>query len=136
MKAEEIKEAAFWLGGLAMYARGDDWKLATERVGDEQEERIVGIDNGHGELVLGDLMNHLDNQEVCPDDARLIATMDPKVAYLTHQLLVAGAEMAQEYPELAEDHDRDACDDYACSLMGAVVGLTEELLRKKAQVQA
>ena len=37
------------------------------------------------------------------------------------QLLDAAADLATAYPELAHDHDRPACDDYTCDLMGRAI---------------
>lgn len=43
------------------------------------------------------------------------------------ELLDAFAEWAREYPEMAHDHDRPACDDYACDVMGRGIGLARLL---------
>lgn len=34
------------------------------------------------------------------------------------ELLDATADFAAAYPEMAHDHDRHTCDDYACTVMG------------------
>ncbi|CAM5249945.1 hypothetical protein SGLAM104S_01602 [Streptomyces glaucescens] len=36
-------------------------------------------------------------------------------------LMDAAAELATGYPDLARDHDRETCDDYACDLMGRAI---------------
>ncbi|WP_420032287.1 hypothetical protein ACN2WE_05340 [Streptomyces sp. cg28] len=33
-------------------------------------------------------------------------------------LLDAAADLARAYPEMAHDHERGACEDYACDVMG------------------
>ncbi|MFF4479485.1 hypothetical protein ACFY1A_21035 [Streptomyces sp. NPDC001520] len=43
-------------------------------------------------------------------------------------LLDTAGAMAKEYPELAHDHDREACDDYACALMGATLAVARQIL--------
>ncbi|TMU98075.1 hypothetical protein [Streptomyces sp. DASNCL29] len=49
------------------------------------------------------------------------------------ELLDTAAAMAEEYPELARDHDREVCEDYACGLMGATLALARQLLSQPAQ---
>ena len=44
-------------------------------------------------------------------------------------LLDAFAEWAREYPEMAHDHDRPACDDYACDVMGRGIALARLLAK-------
>ncbi|MFE7233957.1 hypothetical protein ACFVAF_25470 [Streptomyces sp. NPDC057596] len=41
--------------------------------------------------------------------------------------LDAMAEWAREYPEMAHDHDRPACDDYACDVMGRSIALARAI---------
>lgn len=43
------------------------------------------------------------------------------------ELLDAFAEWAREYPEMAHDHDRPACEDYACDVMGRGIALARLL---------
>lgn len=43
------------------------------------------------------------------------------------ELMDAFAEWAREYPEMAHDHDRPACDDYACDVMGRAIALARLL---------
>jgi hypothetical protein len=43
------------------------------------------------------------------------------------QLLDAAAELATAYPDLARDHDRHACDDYACDVMGRSIDLARAI---------
>ncbi|MFD5508981.1 hypothetical protein ACFWIB_14560 [Streptomyces sp. NPDC127051] len=38
-------------------------------------------------------------------------------------LLDAATRLATAYPEMAHDHDRAACDDYACDVMGRAINL-------------
>lgn len=44
------------------------------------------------------------------------------------ELLEAFAELAAAYPEMAHDHDRPACDDYACDVMGRATDLARLIL--------
>ncbi|WP_225840285.1 hypothetical protein [Streptomyces sp. NK08204] len=45
----------------------------------------------------------------------------------TAQLLDSAAELATAYPDLARDHDRETCDDYACDLMGRSIHLARTI---------
>ena len=42
-------------------------------------------------------------------------------------LLDSAAELAASYPDLARDHDREACDDYACDLTGRSIAVARAL---------
>ncbi|MFE9855531.1 hypothetical protein [Streptomyces sp. NPDC005780] len=42
--------------------------------------------------------------------------------------LGAAARMAAAYPEMAHDHDRPACEDYACDVMGAALVVARQVL--------
>lgn len=42
-------------------------------------------------------------------------------------LLDAMADLADDYPEMAHDHDRPACDDYACNVMGRGIDLARTI---------
>jgi hypothetical protein len=54
------------------------------------------------------------------------ASIGPSLAAMLH----AASRMAEEYPELAEDHDRLDCEDYTCNLMGSVVTLARAILKE------
>jgi hypothetical protein len=43
------------------------------------------------------------------------------------QLLDALTDLAREYPQLAHDHNRPACDDYACDVMGRAITLARAI---------
>jgi hypothetical protein len=43
------------------------------------------------------------------------------------QLMDAFTDWAREYPEMAHDHDRPACDDYACDVMGRSIALARAI---------
>lgn len=45
----------------------------------------------------------------------------------TARLLDSAAELATNYPDLARDHDRETCDDYACDLMGHAIALARAI---------
>lgn len=49
--------------------------------------------------------------------------LHPAVIEALEELLDATAEWAREYPEMAHDHNRPACDDYACDVMGRSIAL-------------
>ena len=55
------------------------------------------------------------------------AAMGPTVGHAVVGLLNAAAAMAVDYPDLARDHDRAACDDYACNLMGAALAVARAI---------
>ena len=61
-------------------------------------------------------------------NADYIAVMHPDVAREFADLLTAAADMAAEYPDLARDHDRPACDDYACGVMGHALAVARAIL--------
>lgn len=42
-------------------------------------------------------------------------------------LLDATANFAADYPEMARDHDRKTCDDYACDVMGRGIALARAI---------
>ena len=43
------------------------------------------------------------------------------------ELLGAASEMVREYPDMAHDHDRPACDDYACDVVGRGIALARAI---------
>lgn len=51
----------------------------------------------------------------------------PAVTEAVAQLLDTFTEWAREYPEMAHDHDRPACDDYACDVMGSALALARAI---------
>ena len=54
-------------------------------------------------------------------NARHIAAMHSGVGLALADWLQAAADMAEAYPEMAHDHDRPACEDYACDVMGRAI---------------
>ncbi|MFI8360747.1 hypothetical protein ACIGD1_11365 [Streptomyces sp. NPDC085612] len=58
----------------------------------------------------------------------LAAAMHPGVGAALAGLLTAATRLATAYPEMAHDHDRPACDDYTCDLMGAALAVAREIL--------
>ncbi|MFK0124922.1 hypothetical protein ACIQSP_16595 [Streptomyces nigra] len=58
-----------------------------------------------------------------PEHAAYIAAMHPGVGTALADSLDSAAELAASYPDLAREHDRAACDDYACDLMGRSLAL-------------
>jgi len=53
--------------------------------------------------------------------------LHPSVVEALEELLAATAEWAREYPEMAHDHDRPACEDYACDVMGRGIALARAI---------
>lgn len=53
--------------------------------------------------------------------------LSPAAVEHVAELMDAFAEWAREYPEMAHDHDRPACDDYACDVMGRSIALARSL---------
>lgn len=53
--------------------------------------------------------------------------LHPAVVEALEGLLTATAEWAREYPEMAHDHDRPACEDYACDVMGRSIALARQI---------
>lgn len=51
----------------------------------------------------------------------------PAVSEALKELLDATAAWAREYPEMAHDHDRPACEDYACDVMGRSIALARAI---------
>lgn len=66
-------------------------------------------------------------------NADYLAAMHPGVGLALADWLDAAADMAQAYPELAHDHDRPACDDYACDVMGRAIETARTLLGEVAR---
>ncbi|WP_338683886.1 hypothetical protein QD712_25680 [Streptomyces acidiscabies] len=70
--------------------------------------------------------------EVCygdaPGDLRYIAAMHPGVGLALGELLVAASLLVAGYPELGDDHDREACDDFACDVIGRTLTLARQIL--------
>jgi lipopolysaccharide biosynthesis protein len=54
--------------------------------------------------------------------------LHPAVVEALAELLAATGEWAREYPEMAHDHDRPACEDYACDVMGRSINLARTIL--------
>lgn len=64
-----------------------------------------------------------------PGAAHTVAVrLAPGIVDAAADLLDAAARMATAYPEMAHDHDRPACDDYACDLMGAALAVARQIL--------
>ena len=61
-------------------------------------------------------------------DVDYIAAMHPGIGAALADWLGAAADMAKAYPEMAHDHDRPACDDYACDLMSRAITLARQIL--------
>lgn len=61
-----------------MRTDGGSWRLAIETLGDEQERRVVGIEDSTGTMVMGDCMSDVNN-EVTVADARFVAMFDPVI---------------------------------------------------------
>lgn len=53
---------------------------------------------------------------------------DAALAAALAALLGATADWAAAYPEMAHDHDRPACDDYACDVMGRAIDTARTVL--------
>lgn len=53
--------------------------------------------------------------------------LHPSVVDALEQLLNATSEWARQYPEMAHDHDRPACEDYACDVMGRSIALARAI---------
>lgn len=108
--ADEIRTAAAHLRALATAATPGPWTTDSSipyghRVGSSDEADWVAWTGEHGE----------DGSQA---DAAYIAAMGPPVALALADWLDATATWARAYPEMAHDHDRGACDDYACDVMG------------------
>ncbi|MFF3620023.1 hypothetical protein [Streptomyces sp. NPDC002467] len=62
------------------------------------------------------------------EDAEYAITVHPGVGAALAELLAAATRLAAAYPEMAHDHDRPACDDYACDVMGAALAVARAIL--------
>lgn len=63
------------------------------------------------------------------EDAPYIALMqNPDLGVALADWLDALAAMATACPEMAHDHDRPACDDYACDVMGRGIAVARQIL--------
>jgi hypothetical protein len=56
------------------------------------------------------------------------ADMHPTVGAALADWLDAMAVWAREYPEMAHDHDRPACEEYACDVMGSGIAFARQIL--------
>lgn len=56
-----------------------------------------------------------------------ICAMHPGVGKALADHLEALADLAAAYPEMAHDHDRPACEDYACDVMGSGIALARQI---------
>ena len=54
--------------------------------------------------------------------------LHPAIVEALEELLDAAAKMAREYPDLAREHDRPTCDDYACDVMGHALAVARAVL--------
>lgn len=59
---------------------------------------------------------------VSPAGAGLLRGREPLVTLLDN-----AASMVDVWPELGDDHDREACDDYACDLIGAALDVARAI---------
>lgn len=94
MRKEMLLARKRILLGVGM-AEGRDWRLAIEKVGDEQERHVVGVEDSRGSMVMGDCMSD-PNNEVTVGDARFIAMFDPIVMMWFAHLLGHSAELNEE----------------------------------------
>ncbi|MFC7929146.1 hypothetical protein [Streptomyces cinereoruber] len=63
-----------------------------------------------------------------PDaNAAYIALMGPDVGQHLADLLGSAVSFLADYPDLGIDHDRQACDDYACDLVGHALAVARAL---------
>ena len=53
--------------------------------------------------------------------------LHPAVVEAVAELLEAAEDMAHDYPDLARDHDRPTCDDYACDVMGRAIAVARAI---------
>jgi hypothetical protein len=90
---ENIRLAASRLSDLIYQTSSRSWRLAIERVGDEQERRIVGVESPNGTMVMGDCMSDVNN-EVAIGDAEYITVLDPDVAFYLCAVLEGAADSA------------------------------------------
>lgn len=73
---------------------GMDWQLAIEEA--EDDRRVVGVMNEHGDMVMGDCMSD-PNNEVAVADAQLIALMDPRFVRMVIDLFDLALEEIGRY---------------------------------------
>lgn len=124
---QELRAAATRLRSLATAATPGPWTA--------QELPPTNNHPHPAHWVNADYTDHDDTRTLetiadCPwrqADANYIAAMGPNVGAATVELLDAAAGMAADYPDLARDHNRPACDDYACNLMGAALTLARAI---------
>ncbi|MFJ3923049.1 hypothetical protein [Streptomyces sp. NPDC090022] len=132
--ADELHAAAERLRTLATAATAGPWYQHDTHLNQ----------GGHTATVLTDRENVNDNELIAwvPtwshqawdetrnawNNAAYLAAMHPGVGTSLAELLAATADFAAAYPEMAHDHDRPACDDYACDVMGRALAVARTIL--------
>jgi hypothetical protein len=93
----EIHLACARLSAAIGATSGDGWRLAIELAGDEQEPRVVGVEDSSGTMVMGDCMSDVNN-EVAVGDARFIAMLEGAVANGLRDILKLSRDLKEDSP--------------------------------------
>lgn len=141
--ADELRQAAETLRKLATDATPGPWRRplntrykATVTAPLPEGERgswIDGIDPATGEreqstvAMVPTWSNGRHARQRGGRDLEYIAAMHPGVGAALADSLDSAAELAASYPDLARDHNRAACDDYACDLMGRSLAVARRI---------
>lgn len=121
--AVELRAAADKLRALATAAAHEDrtrWEVG-HTLG--SKSRVVVDDHKRPTVLIETWAQH--REQV---DDYLAAFASPAVGTTVADLLTAAADLADAYPEMAHDHDRPACEDYACDLMGRAIETARAIL--------
>jgi hypothetical protein len=94
---EEVELANQRLAATVRMASGKHWRLAVELTGDEQEPRVVGVEDSSGVMVMGDCMSDVNN-EVTVGDARFVAMMDASMVDGFRMLMNFSASLEVDSP--------------------------------------
>lgn len=132
--ADEITTAATRLRTLASALPANDWgdrPWHAEECNDTDDTNPCPCIVAQGEYREFDqpqipLIQYVADAEN-PEYAAYIAAIHPGVGLALGELLDAAAGLARAYPEMAHDHDRPACDDYTCDVMGRALALARAI---------
>jgi len=127
--AELLRAAAAQLRDAATAAEADapsPWHSQPRH--DSDPTSTVSLWAAHSPLLHGAAGTRGRTSFVTGPVGRYMALLHPGVGAALADWLDTAADMADAYPEMAHDHDRPACDDYACDVMGRAVDLARQLL--------
>ena len=130
--ADTLRAAALRLRALAEEATPGPWRQHDTHLdlGGHTATVFSGTGNDTSLRAWLPTMSHepWDDRRNVWADASYIAAMHPGVGTALADWLDSAASLVTGYPDLGADHDRGACDDFACDLVGHALAVARAIL--------